>query len=114
MREIRVAVPRFVSDTTGARPGPRVSPPMPDPDRLLRTLYKAADATRLTPGRKGRFVQLQGASEVLVGGDLHGHLGNFQAIYQAADLAKNPKRHLVLQEVVHGKFFYPGGMRWTG
>ena len=45
---------------------------MPDPDRLLRTLYKAADATRMTPGRKGRFVHLQGAIEVLVAGDLHG------------------------------------------
>src|SRR5947209_2729147 len=82
---------------------------MPDPDRLLRTLFKAADAVRMTPGRKGRFVQLQGAAEVLVAGDLHGHVGNFQAVYQAADLAKNPKRHLVLQEVIHGKFLYPGG-----
>jgi hypothetical protein len=82
---------------------------MPDPDRLLRTLYKAADATRMTPGRRGRFVQLQGATEVLVVGDLHGHLGNFQAVHQAADLAKNPKRHFVLQEVVHGKFHYPTG-----
>jgi Calcineurin-like phosphoesterase len=82
---------------------------MPNPDKLLKTLYKAAEAVRWTNGRKGRFVQLQDASEVFVAGDLHGHVGNFQAIYQAADLAKNPKRHLVLQEVVHGKFFYPGG-----
>jgi hypothetical protein len=82
---------------------------MPDPDRLLRTLYKAADAVKQTPGRRGRFVQLQGAAEILVAGDLHGHLGNFQAIYQAADLSKNPNRHLVLQEVIHGKFVYPGG-----
>ena len=82
---------------------------MPDPDRLLRTLYKAVDAVRQTPGRKGRFVQLHEAGEVLVAGDLHGHLGNFQAVYQAADLAKNPRRHLVFQELVHGKFLYPGG-----
>jgi hypothetical protein len=82
---------------------------MPDPDRLLKTVYKAADAARMTPGRRGRFVQLQGAAEVFVVGDLHGHLGNFQAVYNAADLAKNPRRHLVLQELVHGKFQYPGG-----
>lgn len=82
---------------------------MPDPDRLLRTLYKAADLTRMTPGRRGRFIQLQGAAEVLIAGDLHGNLVNFQAIYQTADLAKNPKRHFVLQEVVHGKFRYPNG-----
>jgi hypothetical protein len=82
---------------------------MPDPDRLLRTLYKATNAVRTTPGRTGRFVQLQGAAEVLVAGDLHGHIGNFQAVYQAADLARNPKRYLVLQELIHGKFLYPGG-----
>jgi hypothetical protein len=82
---------------------------MPDPDRLLRTLYKATDAVRHTPGRKGRFVQLQGATEVLVAGDMHGHLGNFQAVYKTADLARHPYRHLVLQEVIHGKQQYPGG-----
>ncbi|HEX3148035.1 MAG TPA: metallophosphoesterase [Gemmataceae bacterium] len=82
---------------------------MPDPDKLLKTLYKAAEAVRWTAGRKGRFLQAVGATEVIAVGDLHGHVGNFQTIYQAAELAKNPKRHLVLQEVVHGKFLYPGG-----
>lgn len=82
---------------------------MPDPDRLLRTLHKAAEAVRQTPGRHGRFVQLQGATEILVAGDLHGHIGNFQAIIKAADLANNPQRHLVLQEVIHGRLTYPGG-----
>lgn|SRR5262245_1746171 len=82
---------------------------MPDPDRLLRTFYKAADAVRQTPGRKGRFVQLQDVNEVLVAGDLHGHLGNFQAVYKLADLGNHPRRHLVLQEVIHGKFKYPLG-----
>jgi hypothetical protein len=82
---------------------------MPDPDKLLRTLYKAVDAIRQTPGRKGRFVALQDVDEVLVAGDLHGHLGNFQLIHQAAQLAHHPRRHLVLQEVVHSKFYYPLG-----
>lgn len=82
---------------------------MPDPDRLLRTIYKACDQVRYTPGRKGRFVQLQNASDVLVAGDLHGHLGNFQAIHKVAALDQNPKRHLVLQEVIHGKQMYPTG-----
>jgi hypothetical protein len=82
---------------------------MPDPDRLLRTLYKAADAVRQTPGRKGRFVQLQDADEVVVSGDLHGHVSNFQELHRAADLANNPRRHLVLQEVVHGTLEYPLG-----
>jgi hypothetical protein len=44
-----------------------------------------------------------------VAGDLHGHVANFQVVLQAADLARHPTRHLVLQEVVHGKFRYPSG-----
>ena len=82
---------------------------MPDPDRLLRTLYKAADAVRQTPGRRGRFVQLQDVDDVLIAGDLHGHVPNFQAIYNTADLAHHPRRHLVLQEVIHGRTYYPLG-----
>ncbi len=46
---------------------------------------------------------------MVIAGDLHGHVPNFQAVYQQAELAKHPRRHLVLQEVVHGKFRYPLG-----
>ena len=82
---------------------------MPDADKLLTMLYRVAEAVRQTPGRRGRFVELRDADDVVVAGDLHGHLGNFQAVYKAADLANHPRRHLVLQEVVHGKFYYPAG-----
>jgi hypothetical protein len=82
---------------------------MPDPDRLLRTLAKAAEAFRTTPGRRGRLVALDGAADVLAGGDLHGHVPNFQKLFRLADLGNHPGRHLVLQEVVHGPFRYPDG-----
>ncbi len=42
-------------------------------------------------------------------GDLHGSVENFRLLLKKADLAQNANRHLVLQEVVHGPFFYPGG-----
>lgn len=82
---------------------------MPDPLRLLATLKKAHLALRQMPGRRGRFIELQGAREVLVAGDMHGHVDNFRKILQRADLGKNPTRHLVLQEVIHGPFRYPNG-----
>jgi hypothetical protein len=82
---------------------------MPDPARLLPMLTRAAAAFRAAPGRTGRVVTLTDAADVLVGGDLHGHLGNFQALMTKADLANHPRRHLVLQEVVHGPFHYPAG-----
>ncbi|HVS34839.1 MAG TPA: metallophosphoesterase [Gemmataceae bacterium] len=82
---------------------------MPDPTRLLATLQRAIDAFRATPGRRGRVVHLEGAVDVLAAGDLHGNVENFRRLLHKADLARNPGRHLVLQEVVHGPFRYPAG-----
>ena len=82
---------------------------MPPPDRMLNTLRRAIDLVRATPGRSGHLVRLTNCAEVLVAGDLHGHVPNFQAVFKAADLAAHPARHLVLQEVVHGQFRYPSG-----
>jgi hypothetical protein len=82
---------------------------MPDPEKLLRTLRQAARAFTDTPGRQGRLVQLKEPGEVLVAGDLHGGLDNFRKILLHAALAKNPARHLVLQELIHSPFHYPAG-----
>jgi hypothetical protein len=82
---------------------------MPDPNRLLLTLKRAVGAFRQTPGRRGRLVCLAEASEVLVAGDLHGNLENFKRILERAKLGSSPRRHLVLQEAVHGPFRYPAG-----
>src|SRR5919204_3681296 len=82
---------------------------MPDPDRLLHTLRQAARAFRATPGRRGRVVYLEGADDVLAAGDLHGNLENFKLLLRRADLGNRPRRHLVLQELVHGPHRYPAG-----
>jgi hypothetical protein len=82
---------------------------MPPPDRMLTTIRRATEFVRRTPGRAGHLIRLQDCSDVLVAGDLHGHVPNFQAVLKAADLANHPRRHLVLQEVVHGQFRYPTG-----
>jgi hypothetical protein len=82
---------------------------MPDPAKLLPILSRAAATFRATPGRTGRVVMLGDADGLLVGGDLHGHLGNFQALMKKADLGNHPRRHLVLQELIHGPFRYPNG-----
>jgi calcineurin-like phosphoesterase family protein len=83
---------------------------MPSPERLRKTLQRAIAAFRTTPGRCGRVVTLQDATEVLATGDLHGNLGNFQALLDKADLVHHVGRHLVLQEVIHGPHrCYPGG-----
>jgi 3',5'-cyclic AMP phosphodiesterase CpdA len=82
---------------------------MPSPDRMLTFLRQAVVLARGTPGRRGRVVEPVGCDDVLVAGDLHGHVGHFQAILNTADLANHPGRHLVLQELIHGNYRYPTG-----
>jgi hypothetical protein len=80
-----------------------------DEEGVLSRLHQAIRAFRDTPGRRGRLVDLQGATEVLVGGDLHGNLDNFRRLVERADLANHPTRHLVVQELVHGPERYRRG-----
>lgn len=75
---------------------------------MLTHLRQALTLIRATPGRRGHVVHLQDCTDVLVAGDLHGHVGHFQILLRAADLANKPTRHFVLQEIIHGKFRYPG------
>jgi hypothetical protein len=82
---------------------------MPDPQRLLTTLRKAVQAVHDTPCRRGHLVVLQEVSDVLVAGDLHGNVENFRQILGQAALDRHPRRHLVLQELIHGPFAYPDG-----
>ncbi|MHC5537941.1 metallophosphoesterase, partial [Singulisphaera rosea] len=80
---------------------------MPDPEKLLTTIRRATDLFRTTPGRRGGVVTLEDAADVLVVGDLHGNIPAFRKILEEAALNLNPKRHLVLQELIHGPRFYP-------
>jgi hypothetical protein len=75
----------------------------------LQTLRKAIKAFREAPGRVGRLVELNDAEDVLIGGDMHGHVANFQRLMQKAELGKHPRRHLVVQELIHGPFHHPSG-----
>ncbi|MBX6314731.1 MAG: serine/threonine protein phosphatase [Isosphaeraceae bacterium] len=74
---------------------------MPDPQKILATIQRATDLFRRTPGRSGAVVSLDSAADVLVVGDLHGHIHTFAQVLKLAALDKNPRRHLVLQELVH-------------
>jgi hypothetical protein len=82
---------------------------VPTPDRVLTLLRQATVLARATPGRRGRVVALDHCTEVLVAGDLHGHVPHFQALLKLADLANHPTRHFVIQEAIHGKLRYPKG-----
>ncbi|MEZ6140569.1 MAG: metallophosphoesterase [Zavarzinella sp.] len=82
---------------------------MPDAEKLITMIYRAIEAVRSTAGRRGKLIELNSAHEVIVVGDLHGNLDNFKRILPELQLKDNPHRHLVLQEVIHGKHSYPTG-----
>jgi hypothetical protein len=82
---------------------------MPAPEKILATVRRATMLTAATPGRRGALLALDRATEVVVAGDLHGHVANFKSILQHANLAAHPGRHLVLQELIHSSFPYPQG-----
>src|SRR5262245_56963223 len=80
---------------------------MPDPARLIRMIQRAASESRAMPGRTGRILTLTDVENVLVAGDLHGNLAGFQELIQLADLGNHPRRHFVVQELIHGPHRYP-------
>jgi hypothetical protein len=73
----------------------------PNADKTIALMRRAAMANLDTAGRQGLLIQLPGAGEVLVSGDIHGNINNLDIVVGKAALHKHPRRHLVVQELVH-------------
>jgi Icc-related predicted phosphoesterase len=69
---------------------------------VVDLLKKGIDTNNTDPYRQGNVVTLPNTGMLIVTGDLHGHCRNFERIVTYANLADNPERHLVLQEIIHG------------
>jgi hypothetical protein len=54
------------------------------------------------PLRNGNMLCFPGLGDLVVAGDLHNHQRNFERVKTYANLAENPDRHVILQEIVHG------------
>ncbi|MEN6385844.1 MAG: metallophosphoesterase [Phycisphaerales bacterium] len=52
--------------------------------------------------RKANLVILPSVGDLVITGDIHGHRRNFERILAYSNLEKNPERHLILQEIIHG------------
>jgi hypothetical protein len=77
---------------------------------VLEVCRRASAANRACAARRGNVVCLtaESAAEVMIVADLHGNRLNFEKLLRIADLANQPRRHLVMQEVCHGGPEYPG------
>jgi len=69
---------------------------------IIDLLNKGTEANRADRFRRGNLICLPAEGSLVITGDLHGHRRNFERMAAYADLGKNPGRHIVLQEVIHG------------
>ena len=71
-------------------------------DHVIETFETATEENQVSSLREHQVIKLPAEGEVWVAGDLHDHQRNFDKFLKAADLANNPQRHIVLQELIHG------------
>jgi hypothetical protein len=69
---------------------------------IIDLLNKAIKANHNDKFRQGNLINLPAEGSLIATGDIHGHRRNFQRIVAFADLQNHPKRHLLLQEIIHG------------
>jgi len=70
---------------------------------VVADIFRQAAALNIQDRRrKGNVLDLEAGCRVIVAGDVHGNRTNLKKIIDYAALGANPRRRLVLQEVIHG------------
>jgi hypothetical protein len=77
------------------------------PGKIIDIFHRAAELNRTDPLRNGQMINFPGGredepNELLVLGDLHNHTRNFEKFRKVAALDRFPRRHVLLQEIIHG------------
>jgi hypothetical protein len=72
------------------------------PRTIVDLLNKGTEANNADKYRRDNLICLPAEGNLILTGDLHGHRRNFERIVAFADLANNPERHIVIQEIIHG------------
>ncbi|HUO09433.1 MAG TPA: metallophosphoesterase [Phycisphaerae bacterium] len=71
-------------------------------NKAISALDAVAELNRNDPLRNGQMLCFPGSGDLFVAGDLHNHARNFERFRTVAALDKNPDRHVILQELIHG------------
>ncbi len=72
-----------------------------DPDMVIDVYRRAADENRADPIRKGSTLYFPNYGQLVMTGDLHGHLANFDKLVRFCVLGASPGRHVILHELIH-------------
>jgi hypothetical protein len=80
---------------------PPATEPYASADDAARVLHDAAAANREDPNRKGSVLEFGNAGQLVMTGDMHGNLRNFEKLQRFCGLERNPGRSVVLHELIH-------------
>jgi len=72
------------------------------PHTVADMFLHAAARNAEDPRRRGNVIHLEPDDDVVVAGDIHGHRMGLAKALAYADVAANPRRRLILQEIIHG------------
>ena len=70
--------------------------------KTIDYLQAGAELNLQDPLRNGNMLCFPGEGDLIVAGDLHNHKRNFERIRTVSALDQFPKRHVILQELIHG------------
>jgi hypothetical protein len=72
------------------------------PQAIIDLLNNGIEILNADKFRRGNVVHLPAEGNLIITGDIHGHVRNFERILTFADLSNHPDRHIILQEIIHG------------
>jgi len=72
------------------------------PQTIIDLLKRGVEVNNADRFRQGNLICLPAEGSLVMAGDIHGHRRNFERLMAFADLPKNPDRHSILQEIIHG------------
>jgi hypothetical protein len=78
-------------------------------DQAVETFQMASEENQIDALRDQQVINLPADAELMIAGDIHDHRRNFDKLVRTADLANNPQRHLILQELIHGDHYDASG-----
>ena len=79
-----------------------------DADAACRYLHDAAELILADPNRTGSLLTFGSAGQVVMTGDMHGHLHNFEKLQRFCALKHSPGRSVILHELMHTEPEQPG------
>ena len=76
---------------------------IPDAESAASWLHEAAQLNRDDPNREGSLLTFGRAGQLVMTGDLHGNLRNFDKLERFCALDRSPGRSVILHELIHAE-----------